>query len=81
MRRWAEKAEAVYSELVAVNTKLKNNWGVAKAYEGLIECSFLREKENLNVDKVLQLSDSSIKVFAFENSLNSLFTTLVRLAT
>jgi len=65
---------------VAVNTKQKNNWGVAKAYEGLIECNFLREKDKLDIEKVLKLSDASIRVFAIENSLNSLFTTLVKLA-
>lgn len=70
----------MYNELIAVNTKLKNNWGVAKAYEGIMECSYLKEKDSLDVEKMLQLSDSSIKVFAFENSLNSLFTTMVRLA-
>lgn len=77
---YAQKAIAVYNELVTVNTKLKNNWGIAKAYEGIMECSYLKEKESMDVDKMLQLSDASIKVFAFENSLNSLFTTMVRLA-
>ena len=33
------------------------------------------------MDKTLQLCDASIKMFALENSLNSLFTTMAKLAT
>jgi hypothetical protein len=75
-----DKAIGVYEQLVTVNKKLNDNWATAKNYENIIDCQFLRDKNSLSAEKVLQLCDTAIDMYAMENSLNSIFTVMDKLA-
>jgi len=78
--RYFNKAIGVYEQLIKVNTKLNDNWAVAKNYEGIIESQMLRDKNSLNVERVLQLCDTAIDLFAMENSLNTIFQLMDKVA-
>lgn len=75
-----DKAVGVYEKLIEVNRFLKDNWAVGRAYEGLIDCSFLRDHEELNIAKTLELCDAAASCFALESSLNSFLTAIDKLA-
>ena len=63
-----------------MNSKLNDNWAVAKNYENIIDCQFLRDKDSMKVEQVLQLCDLAIELFAIENALNNIFVVMDKLA-
>lgn len=75
-----ERAIAVYEKLIGVGAALKDNWAVGRAYEGLIDSSFLRDHEQLDVARTLELCDAAVGSFALESALNSFLTLMEKLA-
>ena len=75
-----KKAIKVYLDLTEVNEKLNDSWAVAKNYENILDCMWLRDKQNIDINKALNVSEKAIEGFAISNSLNTLFVVLDKIA-
>ena len=75
-----KKAIKIYYELTEVNEKLNDSWAVAKNYENILDCMWLKNKHNINITNALEVSEKAIEGFAISNSLNTLFVVLDKIA-
>jgi hypothetical protein len=76
-----KEAIEVYKMLIPVNEKMNDNWAVAKNYENIIICLFEKDKENISLDELFEYSEKAIDNFVIENSQNTLYMTLEKIAT
>lgn len=68
-----DRAIVVFEKLVTVNKQMGDNWAVARAYENIIDCQFLKSKEKFEVEKLISLCDLAVDNFAMGNSMNTLY--------
>jgi hypothetical protein len=52
---------------------LNDNFQISKCYENIINCKFLLNKEEFDIDKAFKLFDMSFEFFALENVMHNFF--------
>lgn len=70
----------VYLALLDVYEEMRDSWAVAKTYENIVECLWLKFREGIDVKSMLEICDKAIEGFASANGLNTLFVTMENIA-